>query len=49
MPETWLSLTGTLAQYAPEYSAKTDFIWEIMKKANKWSQKSGWNPIKTNL
>ncbi|MOA36183.1 dephospho-CoA kinase/protein folding accessory domain-containing protein [compost metagenome] len=28
--------------------AKTDIVWEIMKKANIWSQKIGWKPSDPN-
>lgn len=29
--------------------AKTEMIWKIMKKANKWSQEIGWKPVLCHL
>ncbi|WP_339293155.1 GrpB family protein [Paenibacillus sp. FSL W8-0187] len=29
--------------------AKTEIVWDIIKKANTWSQKIGWNPSKADL
>jgi GrpB-like predicted nucleotidyltransferase (UPF0157 family) len=29
--------------------AKEPFIWEIIKKANRWSQDGGWQPGATDL
>ena len=29
--------------------AKDPFIWEIMQKADKWAQRSGWQPGKTDI
>ncbi|WP_343045133.1 GrpB family protein [Paenibacillus lemnae] len=29
--------------------AKTEIVWDIIKKANSWSQKIGWKPIEPDL
>ncbi|WP_339293178.1 GrpB family protein [Paenibacillus sp. FSL W8-0187] len=29
--------------------AKTEIVWDIIKKANTWSQKIGWNPSEADL